>query len=101
MRRAYVKALDLIRIMVHTAEGTPGISHPSHEQNTGNLNPVTIFGVGDNNLTWTTNAITAVEAIQVPEGTNLSNSQYIQYILLNGLTYNPAEYFTNFDARNE
>ena len=86
--------------MAHTAEGTPGISHPSHEQNAGNLNPATIFGVGDNNLTWTTNAITAVEAIQVPQGKNLRNSQYI-YILFNGLTYNPAEYFTSFDARNE
>ena len=85
--------------MAHTAEGTPGISHPSHEQNAGNLNPATIFGVGDNNLTWTTNAITAVEAIQVPQGKNLRNSQYIY--IFNGLTYNPAEYFTSFDARNE
>ena len=81
-RRAYVKALNLIRIMAHTAEGTPGISHPSHEQNAGNLNPATIFGVGDNNLTRTTNAITAVEAIQVPQGTNLRNSQYIYIYLI-------------------
>ena len=56
-RRAYVKAL--IRVMAHTKEGTPGISHPGHEQNAGNLNSVTIFGVGDNNLTWRVLHVTA------------------------------------------